>query len=223
MGKLIVSSLVSLDGGQHAPQSWASEYFDESPVIPSPRSRSSSGTVPGISSSTVVASSARPCWNTTWLTCSTSGSTRSSPVPARRCSARDHVRTCGCTRWTSGPRGSCRSPMFVPDHPSATTEGPSIALPQEGVRLLDTGRGRPAGRHASGAQGRFVSLHLARSGVSWPWSGRSRTGVRGRPPRPWRAGRRRPQVLLPRPRWRRRHVGHMGRLPARSVGWLGWR
>ena len=35
MGKLIVSSLVSLDGGQHAPQSWASEYFDEHSVAKS--------------------------------------------------------------------------------------------------------------------------------------------------------------------------------------------
>src|SRR3954449_11807018 len=35
MGKLIVSSLVSLDGGQHAPQSWASEYFDEEAVTKS--------------------------------------------------------------------------------------------------------------------------------------------------------------------------------------------
>jgi dihydrofolate reductase len=35
MGKLIVSSLVSLDGGQHAPQSWASEYFDEQSVAKS--------------------------------------------------------------------------------------------------------------------------------------------------------------------------------------------
>jgi dihydrofolate reductase len=35
MGKLIISSLVSLDGGQHAPQSWAGEYFDEEAVAKS--------------------------------------------------------------------------------------------------------------------------------------------------------------------------------------------
>jgi dihydrofolate reductase len=35
MGKLIISSLVSLDGGQHAPQSWAGEYFNEEAVAKS--------------------------------------------------------------------------------------------------------------------------------------------------------------------------------------------
>ena len=65
-----------------------------------------------------------------------------------------------------------------------------------------------------------TSLDVAGSGVSPCWSGRSLTGVRGRPPRPWRPGRRRRQLLLSRPRWRQTHVGHIGRLPAKSARWL---
>jgi len=42
-------------------------------------------------------------------------------------------------------------------------------------------------------------------------------------PPPWRPGRRRRQVLPPQPRWRRMHVGRIGRLPAKSVRWLGSR